>query len=71
MMVQPTLVAVSKTKPLDNIVEALKHGQLHFGENYIQELVDKATETAARTEIWCVASMSLALCIVQAAWPIA
>eukprot|EP01052_Picozoa_sp_SAG31_P067632 SAG31_NODE_26427_length_442_cov_1.201166_1_plen_53_part_10 len=53
MMVQPTLVAVSKTKPLVNIVEALKHGQLHFGENYIQELVDKATETAARTEIWC------------------
>jgi len=36
-----TLVAVSKTKPVEDI-QALYHlGQRHFGENYVQELVDK------------------------------
>lgn len=37
------LVAVSKTKPPEAILEAYKHGQRHFGENYVQELVEKAT----------------------------
>ncbi len=37
-----TLVAVSKTKPLEDI-QALYHlGHRDFGENYVQELVDKA-----------------------------
>lgn len=36
-----TLVAVSKTKPDDLILEAYKCGQKDFGENYVQELVDK------------------------------
>ncbi|HLR77369.1 MAG TPA: YggS family pyridoxal phosphate-dependent enzyme, partial [Balneolaceae bacterium] len=35
------LIAVSKTKPLDNIKEAYKCGQLHFGENRAKELEDK------------------------------
>ena len=35
------LVAVSKTKPIKNIKVAYKTGQLHFGENKIQELVSK------------------------------
>ena len=35
------LVAVSKTKPIKNINAAYKTGQLHFGENKIQELVSK------------------------------
>jgi pyridoxal phosphate enzyme (YggS family) len=36
-----TLVAVSKTKPNDLILEAYEAGQRDFGENYVQELVDK------------------------------
>lgn len=35
------LVAVSKTKPVDAIREVLDHGQVDFGENYVQELLDK------------------------------
>lgn len=38
---QVTLVAVSKTKPNEAILEAYKAGQRDFGENYVQELVDK------------------------------
>ncbi|KAJ1656066.1 hypothetical protein IWQ61_004295 [Dispira simplex] len=36
------LVAVSKTKPVEAIQEAYAAGQRHFGENYVQELVDKS-----------------------------
>ena len=36
-----TLVAVSKTKPIIDILEAYNAGQLIFGENKIQEMVDK------------------------------
>jgi len=36
-----TLVAVSKTKPLDDIKTAFGCGQLHFGENRAKELQDK------------------------------
>lgn len=35
------LLAVSKTKPLTDIIEAAKAGQVAFGENYVQEGVDK------------------------------
>lgn len=35
------LVAVSKTKPNEMLLEAYEAGQLDFGENYVQELVDK------------------------------
>lgn len=36
-----TLVAVSKTKPNEDIQELYDLGQRDFGENYVQELVDK------------------------------
>ena len=36
-----TLVAVSKTKPVADILELYDLGQRDFGENYVQELVDK------------------------------
>lgn len=36
-----TLVAVSKTKPATAIVEAYSYGQRDFGENKVQELVEK------------------------------
>ena len=35
------LVAVSKTKPIEMIMEAYQAGQRIFGENYVQELVAK------------------------------
>jgi len=36
-----TLVAVSKTKPVSDLMEAYNAGQRIFGENKIQEMVDK------------------------------
>ena len=36
-----TLVAVSKTKPNIDILEAYSEGQRVFGENKVQELVKK------------------------------
>ncbi len=44
-----TLVAVSKTKPNALLMEAYEAGQRHFGENYVQELVDK--QSALPTDI--------------------
>lgn len=38
----PALIAVSKTKPLGVVAAAARDGHRDFGENYIQELVDKA-----------------------------
>jgi len=35
------LIAVSKTKPIESITEAYEAGQRLFGENMVQELVDK------------------------------
>ena len=39
-----TLVAVSKTKPVTNLMEAYEAGQRIFGENKIQEMVGKYEE---------------------------
>ncbi len=39
-----TLVAVSKTKPVSDLMEAYNAGQRIFGENYVQELVEKQQE---------------------------
>lgn len=36
-----TLVAVSKTKPISDLMEAYNAGQRVFGENKIQEMADK------------------------------
>ncbi|WP_435274617.1 YggS family pyridoxal phosphate-dependent enzyme [Psychrobium sp. nBUS_13] len=35
------LIAVSKTKPISDIEQAITAGQRHFGENYVQEGVEK------------------------------
>ncbi|KAG1142713.1 hypothetical protein G6F37_007343 [Rhizopus arrhizus] len=39
---QACLVAVSKYKPAEDLMYAYEAGQRHFGENYVQELVDKS-----------------------------
>lgn len=38
----PVLVAVSKYKPASDIMTCYDNGHLDFGENYVQELVEKA-----------------------------
>ena len=38
---QAQLIAVSKKKPIEDIEEAIAAGQKSFGENYVQELVEK------------------------------
>jgi pyridoxal phosphate enzyme (YggS family) len=45
------LVAVSKTKPAEAIREAYAAGQRDFGENYAQELAEKANVLADLTDI--------------------
>lgn len=39
-----TLIAVSKTKPVEDIQALYDLGQRDFGENYVQELVDKQAQ---------------------------
>lgn len=36
-----TLIAVSKTKPVEDIKEAMDYGMVEFGENKVQEIMDK------------------------------
>ena len=45
------LVAVSKTKPAEDIRRAHAEGQRDFGENYVQELAAKAAALADLTDI--------------------
>ena len=40
----PRLVAVSKTKPKEMVIEAYEAGQRHFGENYAKELSEKSAD---------------------------
>jgi pyridoxal phosphate enzyme (YggS family) len=44
------LVAVSKTKPAALVDEAARAGQRLFGENYVQELVEKARQVTEPVE---------------------
>ncbi|XP_077487792.1 pyridoxal phosphate homeostasis protein [Amblyomma americanum] len=46
----PRLVAVSKTKPKELVIAAYNEGQRNFGENYIQELLDKANSPEIRRD---------------------
>ena len=45
------LVAVSKTKPKDMLMEVYDCGIRQFGENYVQEMVDKA-DTLPKDITW-------------------
>jgi len=40
------LIAVSKTKPAEAVAEAAAQGQRHFGENYLQEALEKQSVLA-------------------------
>ena len=56
MRFQVTLVAVSKTKPVSDVRAAYDAGHRHFGENYVQEFIDKAPKVGAdglkETALW-------------------
>lgn len=47
-----TLIAVSKTRPAEEIAAALAAGATDFGENYVQELVAKHEALKAQAPIW-------------------
>ena len=38
------IIAVSKTFPIENILPLIEHGHLHYGENKVQEALDKWIE---------------------------
>ena len=46
------LLAVSKTKPLADVLTAAAAGQIAFGENYVQEGCEKAAATVDRSLEW-------------------
>lgn len=46
------LVAVSKTKPISDILQAYHAGQTRFGENYVQEAVEKIKALADNDIEW-------------------
>ena len=43
----PKIIAVSKTFKMDKILPLIEHGHLDFGENKVQEAIDKWTEIKA------------------------
>lgn len=47
-----TLVAVSKTRPAGKIREAINHQQVHFGENYLQEALEKIDALSRYRPVW-------------------
>ncbi len=47
-----TLVAVSKLHPFQAVAELAQAGQLDFGENYVQEALDKQAEADAEPIRW-------------------
>src|SRR5690349_1241066 len=47
-----TLLAVSKLQPVEVVRAAADCGQLHFGENYLQEAVPKIAALADSRLVW-------------------
>ena len=47
-----TLLAVSKTRSADEVAALADQGQHHFGENYLQEALDKMDALAERGLVW-------------------
>ena len=46
------LIAVSKTKPVEMLSLAIETGQRHFGENYVQEAIEKIALLNGKSLIW-------------------
>jgi PLP dependent protein len=46
-----TLVAISKTHPPDVLLDAISCGQTHFGENRVEEAIDKIRAVEAKASV--------------------
>ena len=46
----PTIIAVSKTFKMDHILPLIEHGHFQFGENKVQEALDKWSEIKSKNE---------------------
>ena len=44
----PNIVAISKTFKIDDILPLIEHGHIHFGENKVQEALDKWSEVKSK-----------------------
>jgi pyridoxal phosphate enzyme (YggS family) len=44
------LIAISKTKPIEDIIELYHAGQRYFGENYVEELEKKSNHNLIRSQ---------------------
>ena len=47
---QPKIIAVTKTFSIENILPLIDHGHLDFGENKVQEAIDKWTKIKAENK---------------------
>ena len=43
-LISTEIIAISKTFPIEDILPLIEYGQLHFGENKVQEALEKWTE---------------------------
>ena len=44
------IIAVSKTFPIENILPLIEHGHIHFGENKVQEALDKWSDIKTKND---------------------
>ncbi|CAO3631508.1 unnamed protein product [Cunninghamella echinulata] len=63
------LVAVSKYKPAEDLMYAYETGQRHFGENYVQELVEKSAKLPSDIEWHFIGHLQSNKCKTVAAIP--
>ena len=47
----PNIIAVSKTFKIDHINPLIEHGHIHFGENKVQEAVEKWTDIKQKNNL--------------------
>ena len=46
----PKIIAVSKTFPVENVLSLIEHGHLHYGENKVQEALDKWSDIKSQND---------------------
>jgi len=65
----PVLVAVSKYKPVEDILACYEYEQRDFGENYVNELVEKASQLPADARWHFIGTLQSNKCKTLAAIP--
>ena len=46
----PKIIAVSKTFPIENILPLVEYGHIHYGENKVQEALDKWSDIKSQND---------------------